>query len=290
MSDLVYLNGDFLPKEQATVSVLDRGFLFGDGVYEVIPVYGGHLFRLTQHLERLSRSLRSIRMEDPLPREQWRAVFNRLLAQAGPLATDRAIYLQVTRGVAAKRDHGFPDPVKPTVFAMAYAAPQPAREQIEQGAAVITLEDIRWKCCDIKAITLLANVLLRQQATDQGAAEALLVRDGFVHEGTSSNFFLVHQGQIVTPPHGPYLLAGVTRDLVVELARADALRIIERPVSSAMLAAAEELWITSSTRELLPITSLDGEPVGTGEPGPLWRRLSGLFSDYKQRIREAYPG
>lgn len=276
-SPLVYLNGEFLPLEQARVSVLDRGFLFGDGVYEVIPVYGGRPLRLEEHLTRLDGSLRGIRMTSPLSRAEWAGVVGRLID--GP--DDQSVYLQVTRGAGPRRDHAIPAGVTPTVFAMCSPiAPVPFA-----GVRAITLDDIRWRWCNIKAITLLPNVLLRQEAVDRGCAEAVLVRDGRVTEGTASNVFAVIDGVIVTPPKGPELLPGITRDLVLELVQAEGLPARERAISLAEFAGADEIWITSSTREVLPVVELDGRPVGRGTPGPVWERVSALYQDFKRRLK-----
>ncbi len=279
---LVYLNGAFLPSEQAQVSVFDRGFVFADGVYEVIPVYGGRLFRLPQHLARLDNSLAAIRIANPLARDAWREVCNRLIQKSG--GGDHYIYLQVTRG-PAPRDHAFPAETKPTVFAYAQPLKYPERAQIENGVPAITVPDIRWLRCDIKAIALLPNVLMRQQATETGAAEAILLRDGLMTEGSASNIFVVVNGVLVTPPKGPFILPGVTRDLVLELARAHGLACQERDVTESELRHADELMLSSSTRELLPITRLDGRAVGTGKPGPLHARLYALYQDYKRDFR-----
>lgn len=278
MSDpVVYLNGEFLPLNQARVSVLDRGFLFGDGVYEVIPVYGGRPLRLDEHLRRLEDSLRSIRMDSPLSRAEWAALIGRLIE--GP--DDQSVYLQVTRGAGPKRDHAIPKDTKPTVFAMCSPiVPVPA-----VGVSAITLDDIRWRWCNIKAITLLPNVLLRQEAVDRGCAEAILVREGYVAEGTASNVFAVIDGVIVTPPKGGELLPGITRDLVLELACAAGLPAQERRIALEQFANAEEIWITSSTREVLPVVELDSRPVGPGVPGPVWARVAALYQDFKQRLR-----
>jgi D-alanine transaminase len=276
-SPLVYLNGEFLPLEQARVPVLDRGFLFGDGVYEVIPVYGGRPLRLEEHLTRLDGSLRGIRMTSPLSRAGWAEVVDRLID--GP--DDQSVYLQVTRGVAPRRDHAIPAGVEPTVFAMCSPiAPVP-----RAGVRAITLDDIRWRWCNIKAITLLPNVLLRQEAADKGCAEAVLVRDGHVTEGTASNVFAVTDGVIVTPPKGPELLPGITRDLVLELVEAEGLPARERAIPLDEFAGADEIWITSSTREVLPVVELDGRPVGRGAPGPVWERVSALYQDFKRRLK-----
>lgn len=276
---IVYLNGQFLPLSQAKVSVMDRGFLFGDGVYEVIPVYGGKPFRLAEHLERLENSLGGIRMISPLRTAEWEAVFSRLIEGT----QDQAIYLQVTRGAPPKRDHAFPkEPVPPTVFAMCSPiAPIPA-----EGVCAITVPDIRWQWCHIKAITLLANVLLRQQAVDQGCAEAILVRDGFAIEGAASNLFVVVDGVVLTPPKGHDILPGITRDLVVEIAKERGTALEERKITLDELQRADEVWLTSSTREILPVVTLDGQPVGEGAPGPVWTRMNALYQARKEALRK----
>jgi len=280
---IVYLNGRYLPLHEASIPVLDRGFLLGDGVYEVIPVYGGHLFRVEQHLERLAQSLAAIRIPDPMDPTQWRETLEGLVQRNG--GGDQSVYLQITRGVAAKRDHAFPHAVTPTVFLMSspLGAPDPA--WLEHGVTAVTLADIRWQRCDIKAITLLPNVLLRQQALDAGAVEAILLRDGAAIEGAASNLFVVLDGVLVTPPKGPQLLPGITRDLVLELAQDHGIATREAPIEEAELRRADEVWLTSSTREILPVTSLDGSPVGDGHPGPVWQRMRGIYQEYKTRLR-----
>lgn len=280
---IVYLNGKFLPVEQACVSVMDRGFIFGDGVYEVIPVYGGRLFRFEQHLERLARSMAEISLVNPLSTEKWRQCLQELVTQNGD--GDQSVYVQITRGVAP-RDHAFPKDTQPTVYAASSPLKPLPADLAEHGVAAITLEDIRWQRCDIKAITLLANILLRQQAVDQGAVEAILVRDDRVNEGAASNLFIVKDGVLVTPPKGPYLLPGITRDLILELAAAQGIVHSEAAISLEDLKCAEEVWLTSSTREILPVTRLDQHPVGKGKPGPVWRRMMTLYQDYKQGVRE----
>ena len=279
---LVYLNGTFLPPEQAQVSCFDRGFVFADGVYEVIPAYGGRLFRLPQHLARLDNSLAGIRLSNPLAARDWQAVFTRLVEAGG--GGDQSVYLQVTRG-PAERDHAFPKQSTPTVFAYSQALKYPEPAQLAAGVAAITVPDIRWQRCDIKAIALLPNVLMRQQATEQGAAEAILLRDGHMTEGSASNIFLVLKGTLVTPPKGPFILPGVTRDLALELARAHGLVCEERAVTEPELRSAEELILSSSTKELLPITRLDGQPVGSGRPGLRHARLHALYQDYIRDFR-----
>jgi D-alanine transaminase len=279
----VYLNGKFVPLEQACVPVLDRGFLFGDGVYEVIPVYGGRLFRLEHHLQRLDQSLAAIRLDNPLAHEQWREILEDLVSRHG--RSDQSVYLQVTRGSALKRDHAFPSGVSPTVFAMSNPLSPPSPELTREGVAAVTLEDIRWRFCHIKAITLLANVLLRQSALEQGAQEAILLRNGQVTEGAASNVFLMRDGVLCTPPKGPFLLPGITRDLVLELAEAHGLAHREAVLARKDLEAAQEIWLTSSTREVLPVTRLDGVPVGSGRPGPQWVRMHEIYQAHKERVR-----
>lgn len=278
---IVYLNGQFLPLEQAFVPVMDRGFIFGDGIYEVIPVYGGRLFRLGEHLQRLDASLAGIRLANPMNHEQWAEVLNTLVAKNG--GGEQSIYLQITRGVAP-RDHAFPANTPPTVFATSTPLKPMAAELLTSGATAITLDDIRWKHCDIKAITLLPNVLLRQQAVDAGAQEAILIRDGLVTEGTASNIFMVKNGVIKTPPKGPVLLPGVTRDLALELAAANGIPHQECDFSREELLQADEAWLSSSIRELLPITHIDGQTIGSGRPGPVWQRMNQLYQDYKRRL------
>lgn len=280
----VYLNGEFLPLEQARIPVLDRGFLFGDGVYEVIPVFGGQPFRLDEHLGRLSYSLGQCRIREPHTAEQWHSILEQLIAIHG--GNDQAIYLQVTRGVAPGREHAFPEGVTPTVFAMSRPIPQPP-EQPPAGVQAVVLPDIRWARCDIKSISLLGHVLLTQDAIEAGAREALLVRDGCVWEGASSNLFAVIDDTLITPPKGPYILGGITRDLLVELGRARGLRCEEAAIPEASLRRASELWITSSTREMVPVLQLDGEVVGSGQAGPVFRQLWDLYRDFRASfIRE----
>jgi D-alanine transaminase len=280
----VYLNGRFVDRAEARVPVMDRGFLFGDSVYEVVPVYGGHLFRLEHHLDRLDGSLAAIRMANPLSHPAWREVLVELVAQRP--GEDQSIYLQVTRGAADKRDHAIPDGVTPTVFAMTTPLAPADPAVATNGIAAITLGDLRWQRCDIKATTLLANVLARQIAKEEGALEAILVRDGLALEGAASNLFVFASGRLVTPPKGPLLLPGITRDLVIELARANHIPLSEADVPLSVLATADEIWLTSSTREVMPVTLLDGDPVGSGRPGPVWRRMNDLYQAYKAELRQ----
>lgn len=278
-----YLNGRFLPLAEASVPVLDRGFLFGDGVYEVVPAYGGRMFRLDQHLDRLDRSLEAIRLDDGMDRARWHEVLERLLRENG--GGDIAIYMQVTRGADTGRDHGFPgESVRPTVFCMCSPLAGLPEGAATEGVACILMEDLRWRRCDIKATSLLANVLHRQAAREAGAAEALLVRDGEVTEGSASSLFLMADGRVATPPKGPSILPGITRDLLIELLVADGMPVDERRITTEELRSADEVWITSSNREVVPVTHLDGEAVGAGRPGSGWRRAWDLFQDFKARF------
>jgi len=272
----VYLDGEFLPADQARVPVLDRGFLLGDGVYEVIPVFGRRPFRLAQHLQRLAGSLAQTRIAPPLSEPQWRRVIQRLVASRDE--PDQAVYLQVTRGVAP-REHGFPEGARPTVLAMTRAIAPPPDEP-PPGIRAILQEDQRWQRCDIKSISLLANVLHTQAALDAGAGETLLVRKGQVWEGASSNVFAVVEGRLTTPPHSPFMLAGITRDLLVELCRQQGLACTEAPLAVADLERASEIWISSSTREMVPVLELAGRLVSR-EAGPVFRQLWALYVRYR---------
>lgn len=276
---IVYLNGEFLPLTEAKISVLDRGFIFGDGVYEVIPAYGKKLFRLQEHLQRLDNSLQGIKLPNPLRHSQWTEALETLITRNS--GEDQSVYLQVTRG-PAKREHNFPAKIYPTVFAMSEPLIPPPRSN---GVKAITAPDNRWQRCDIKAVTLLANVLLRQQAVDTGAVEAILIRDGYVMEGAASNVFVVHNGIAITPPKSQFILPGITRDLVLEVMQAAHLPCREGNISVTQLHTATEIWLTSSTREILPVTTLDSQLVGKGEPGPLWSQVWQLYQDYKQQLR-----
>jgi len=279
-----YLNGEFRPLSEMQVSVMDRGFLFGDGVYEVIPVYGGRLFRLTHHLKRLRNSLDGVRIANPLSDKAWETMLTELVSRNE--GHDQAVYLQVTRGVSARRDHAFPENCSPTLFAMSTPMPEAVDIDNVTGIAAITLPDIRWKLCNLKAITLLPNVLLRQQALDSDGAEAILINDGLAIEGAASNLFIVNNGLLITPANGPALLPGITRDLIIELAANHAIPFREADITQPELFSADEIWLTSSTREISPVIRLDDNVVSDGVPGPLWRRMISLYQDYKSAIRK----
>ncbi|CAK0774765.1 D-alanine aminotransferase [Gammaproteobacteria bacterium] len=283
---VAFLNGKFLPLSEAQVPVLDRGFLFGDGVYEVIPAYGGRLFRISEHLKRLETSLSAIRCANPYSWEQWTDLLQDLVTQNG--AGDLSVYLQITRGVGPNRDHAFPENSKPTVFAM--ATPLASLEKYQKGVSAILVEDIRWARCDVKSITLLANILLRQQAIDVGAFEAILVRDEQVIEGAASNVFIVREGMLITPPKGSMLLPGITRDLVLELASEYGMSAREAPISVQELRTAEEVWLTSSTREIVPVIALDGNTAGNGKPGLWHKRMVLLYQGFKSQARAGTYG
>jgi D-alanine transaminase len=281
--DQVYLNGAYKPLNEACVPVLDRGFLFGDGVYEVIPVYSGKPFRVEQHLQRLQRSLDGIRLRNPLSSAEWRSVIDGLIERNTGDA-DAAIYIQITRGVMERRDHGFGDDLEPTVLLTCQAMNYPLQQSDTAGGRAITLEDSRWQDCHIKSINLLPNVLLRQQALDAGADEAILIRDGKAIEGAGSNLFIVKDEVIKTPPRQRCMLGGITRDLILELCAGNHLLAREIDISEDELHDADEIWMTSSTREILPITVLNQHKVGKGETGAMWREVIRLYQDYKQQV------
>ena len=281
---MVFLNGKHLPLEQASVSVLDRGFIFGDGVYELVPVYSRVPFRLDEHLERLERSLAAVAIRNPYSRAQWRSHAHALI-DAQP-HEDQGVYFQVTRGVA-KRDHAFPKDAEPTVFMMANPLVNPPQAQVEAGAAAVSAQDFRWLRCDIKSISLLGNVLLRQLSARAGAAETILFRDGKLTEASASNVFIVQRGVVVAPPKSSFILPGITYDVVVELARANGMPLELREVTEAEVRAADEIWVTSSSKEVLAIVSLDGKPVGNGRPGPSFWRMYRLYQEFKQKVMRA---
>jgi D-alanine transaminase len=282
-----YFNGAFLSLAEVRISPLDRGFLFGDGVYEVIPAYNGRLFHLAEHLERLQYSLDCIRLENPLMPAEWSGLLDKLVTRNG--GGDQALYLQLTRGADQGRDHAFPAGTPPTVFAMCSPLAKLPQHLKLRGAKIMTLEDIRWQRCDIKSIALLGNVLLRQQATDLGCDEAILVRSGHANEGTASSLFVVHRNLLITPPKSSDLLPSITRDVVLALAKDHGIPTREAFIPLAQLREAEEVWLASSTREVYAVTELDGRKLGNGEPGPLWRRMYDLFQRHKAELSSARP-
>jgi D-alanine transaminase len=287
----IYLNGKYMPIEDAKISVLDRGFIFGDGVYEVIPVYSRRAFRLAGHLQRLQHSLDGIRLQNPYIESEWTTIINQLIARNA--GEDQYLYLHITRGVA-KRDHAFPNPpVAPTVFMMSNPLPTPPADLLRSGVGAVTAQDNRWLRCDIKAIALLPNVLLRQMAVDAGCAETILIRAGsksggeFMTEGAASNIFVVKNGKLLAPPKDNLMLPGITYDVILEIAATNGIPHEVRRIDVAEVHAADELLLTSSTKEVLAITQLDGKPVGTGKPGPMFARLHALYQDFKRDVMRA---
>jgi D-alanine transaminase len=278
---LAYLNGQYLPRSTATIPIEDRGFIFGDGVYEVVPVYSRVPFRLDEHLARLERSLQAVQIRNPYGRAEWRRIIGELVARQ-PFE-DQGVYFQVTRGVA-KRDHAFPKNAVPTVFMMATPLVNPPRELVEQGAAAVSAVDYRWQRCDIKSTSLIGNVLLRQLSAEADAAETILFRDGKLTEASASNVFIVKGGVLAAPPKSALILPGITYDVVVELAQASGLPLQLREVSEAEVRGADELWVTSSSKEVLAIVRLDGAPIGDGRPGPVFRRMYRLYQEFKQKV------
>ena len=275
---MIYLNGKFMPIEEACVPVLDRGFIFGDGIYEVIPVYSRKPFRLAEHLNRLQHSLDGIRLQNPFHDTDWKNLLEQVIAKNE--GEDQYLYLHITRGVA-KRDHAFPANVPPTIFIMSNPLLPPPAELLVSGASAITAIDNRWIRCDVKAISLLPNVLLRQLAVDVHAIETILIRDGFLTEGAASNIFVVKDNVLLAPPKSHLMLPGITYDVILELAAVNQIAHEVREISEAEIRAADEILLTSSTKEIMPITSLDNKSVGNGKPGAMFTQLHTLYQQYK---------
>ncbi|HTH95344.1 MAG TPA: D-amino acid aminotransferase [Rhodocyclaceae bacterium] len=284
---LAYLNGTYLPLAEAHVSAMDRGFLFGDGVYEVVPVYGRTPFRLHEHLRRLNQSLTSIRLGNPHAVAEWESIVAQLIATSEH--SDQQIYIQVTRGIAATRNHVLPENPVPTVFAMSDALLPPAPELLREGVSAVSADDLRWLRCDIKTTSLLANCLLRQLSADAGCFETVLFRDGMLSEGSASNIFIVKAGTLLAPPKNQFMLPGITYDIMFEIADANDLPYEVRPIAEFEVRMADEVLLTSSTREVMPIVMLDGAPVGNGRPGPLTEKLATLYQSFKQTVMYGKP-
>ena len=282
---IAYLNGEYAPLATLKVPVLDRGFLFGDGVYEVIPVYSRQPFRLYEHIQRLRRSLAEVRIDDPHTAAQWMALVQQIVARQ-PFE-DQSVYLQITRGPAYPRNHAFPNVSAPTVFLYADPLLPPAPALVEQGVSAISADDIRWLRCNVKATSLLANVLLRQLAADAGVTETVLLRDGYLIEGSASNIFVVCNGELLAPPPSNLMLTGITYDLVLELAAQHNMPHRVRPVTDAELRMADEVWLSSSSKELLAIVALDDQPVGSGRPGPLFKVMYQHYIEFKRDVMRA---
>ncbi len=286
---LVYLNGEVLPLSQAKVSVLDRGFIFGDGIYEVVPVYGRRLFRFDEHMARLARSLSKLRIPNPASRDEWLARCRTLVAAAAEAtaAEDQLVYIQVTRGVAP-RDHVMPPGLTPTVFMMANPMKPATAEQRHHGVACTTARDFRWERGDIKSISLLGNVLARQMSADHGAVETIMFRDGWLTEAAASNVWIVHEGALLGPPKSEHVLEGIRVDLLRELCEECGIAYNLRPIPEADVRAADEVLLSSATKEVLAVTKIDGEPVGhgalRGKPGPVYARLYEAYQQAKRTM------
>ncbi|MGA2399529.1 MAG: aminotransferase class IV [Steroidobacteraceae bacterium] len=277
-----YLNGEYLPLAEARVSPLDRAFLFGDAVYEVVPVYAGRPFRLREHLDRLVRSLAGIRMDPPLTHAEWGGILKILVERNG--GGDQYVYFQVTRGAELGRNHAWPAGLKPTVFAFTNVLEPASPALLEQGVAAITAQDIRWARRDIKSTALLANALLKKLAVDAGAFETILLERGELTEGSSTTVHVIEGGEIHTPPNSHHILPGTTRDVVTELAARCGIPSASRRVTEEELRDADEIWLAFSTRGVLPVTRLDGKPVGTGKAGPLFERMHAAFVNYVREL------
>jgi len=277
----VYLNGQFVALADAKISVLDRGFIYGDGVYEVVPVYRRRPFRMAQHLARLQYSLDGIRLVNPHTSAQWQKLIADLIERQ-PF-DDQAVYLQVTRGVA-KRDHAFPAGITPTVFMMSNPLVVPSGEQVERGVAVVTAQDNRWLRCDLKTTSLLGNVLMRQLAVDHSAVETVMFRDGHLTEASASNVLIVRDGNVIAPPKDNLILPGITYDATLEVAKAAGISLEVRAIPHAEAMSADEMWLSSSTKEVLAITTVDGRPFGGGKPGSVFRRVYDAFQQAKAGV------
>jgi D-alanine transaminase len=279
---ICHLNGGYPRLADARVSPLDRAFLFGDAVYEVVPVYGGRPFRLREHLQRLDRSLHSIGMPPPHSHADWAAICSRLLAQDG--AMESYIYIQVSRGAEFGRNHAWPAGLTPTVFAYVTALDPTPAALLDEGVAAVTAADTRWARRDIKSTALLANVLLKKLAVDAGAFETIMIENGELTEGSSTSVHVIRDGVVHAPPNGRRILPGTTRDVVWELAARLQLACSTSPVPESLLRCADEIWLSFATRGLLAVTSLDGRPVGSGAPGPIFKRAHAAFEAYLREI------
>ncbi|HRE13051.1 MAG TPA: aminotransferase class IV [Usitatibacteraceae bacterium] len=280
-SPIAHFNGRLVPLDDIRISPLDRGFLFGDGVYEVVPAYGGKLLRAREHFARLQRSMDEIALANPMTIDGWVDAVNALLAHH---PGDQAVYIQVTRGVPPKRDHVIPQGLAPTVFMMASPMTNPSKEMVDKGVACVSASDFRWHKCHIKSVSLLGNVLARQISADAGATETVLFRDGYLTEAAASNVFVVKGGTVYAAPQDNHILLGITYELLAELARSGELKFEVRPVAETLVRAADEIWLSSSTKEVLAVTTLDGKPVGAGVPGPVFKRMHALFQAYKAKL------
>ncbi|MFC5609867.1 D-amino acid aminotransferase [Variovorax soli] len=275
---LCYLNGEYTPLNQAKVSVLDRGFIFGDGIYDVVPVYGRKLFRFAQHLARLERNLGKLRIPNPHTSDEWLERCRKLIAAHA--SEDQMIYIQVTRGVAV-RDHVMPQGIAPTVFIMASAMKLPSAQAVREGVACVTAEDFRWERGDIKSTSLLGNVMARQVSADAGATETILFRERQLTEASSSNVWIVRDGAVYGVPKSEHVLEGIRYELIRELCEQEGIPFALQPIDAAQVHGADELMISSASKEVLPVVLLDGQPIGNGQPGPVFQRLYSAYQGAK---------
>ncbi len=283
MPEKLYLNGNYTAVKKAKISVFDRGFMFGDGVYEVIPVYSGKLLRSEGHLARLQHSLDAIDIPNPLTTLQWIEIFSTLIEHNFP-SVDSVIYLQITRGTMEKRDHAWPPDMQPNVLVTCTEQVYATQDSATAGEKAVTLDDTRWSDCHIKTINLLANALLHQEARKQGANEAILIREGFAIEGSQSNLFIVRDDIVITPPKSRHMLGGITREIVLELCQQNKIICSEKNISEDDLHQADEIWLSSATREILPIVTLNQHAVGNGRPGVVWQQIIQLYHEYKFNV------
>jgi D-alanine transaminase len=279
---IAYINGRYVAAENAHISPLDRGFLFGDGVYEVIPAYNGHLFLLDPHLDRLNQSLNDIKMEPPHTHAEWHTILNTLVQKNGH--KEQSLYLQITRGAEATRNIGFHKHIPPTIFAISFPCPLASKDTLRKGIKITGISDIRWKHCHIKTTSRLAYVLMYQEAKEAGFDEALIIREGSVLEGTSSNVLIAQHGIIKTPPKSNDILSGITRDCILNLAKDNHIPCQEIALSEHDIVTADEMWITSSSRGIHPVTQFNDKLIGTGKVGPLWEQLWDLYANEIAKI------
>ena len=289
MSEILYLNGEYVAADEARISVFDRGFMFGDGIYEVIPVYSGKLLRGKAHLSRLQDSLDAIEIPNPLAHAAWLKIISRLIENNYPNA-DSVIYLQLTRGTMARRDHAWPDDIEPNVLVTCSEQVYTAQDTATAGARAVILQDTRWSDCYIKTTNLLSNALLLKKARDMNASEAILIRDNLAIEGSQSNLFIVKDEIVITPPKSRYMLGGITREIVIELCQQNKIICREKEISEDELHQADEIWLSSSTREILPVVTLNRHAVGKGRPGIVWQQIIQLYQDYKLKVMRAPDG
>ena len=280
----VFLNGEFMPMEEARVPVLDRGFIFGDGIYELVPVYSRTPFRLEGHLARMERSLSEVKIANPYSRAEWTKIIEQMIDRQS--FDDQGVYWQITRGVA-KRDHAFPKNVRPTVFMMSNPLVNPSKEVVENGGKAVSAQDFRWQRCDLKTISLIGNCMLRQLSAEEGAVETILFRDGKLTEASASNAYIVKDGVIATPPKDNLILPGITLDVVFDIVKRANLPMEVREIAEAEVFGADEVWVTSSSKEIVAIVDLDGKTIGTGKPGPVFRKAWQLYQDFKSEVMRA---